>query len=114
MLRSIKAARFGRAALAIAGFLAVMGSFGLHPEPAQPQTLAAAGSLPAWSVSQNVERTSHDCLACLAHRFVSLTRLSGVILQPGSSVQAALLPRAIFPRRPSRSHDEGRAPPTLG
>jgi hypothetical protein len=114
MFHTLRKARFGRAALTLAGFLAIMSSFGLHPEPAQSASLPAAGSLPAWSLDQSPGQTSHDCLACLAHRWVSLTRLAGVILQPGTSVAAALAPREAFSRRAWRPDHEGRAPPPLG
>ena len=114
MFGTLRRARLTRAALSLAGFLAIMGSFGLHPEPAQSAILPTAGSLPAWSVDQSPGQASHDCLACLAHRWVSLTRLAGVILQPGRSVSAALAPREAFPRRVWRPDHEGRAPPALG
>lgn len=114
MFHTLRKARFARAALSLAGFLAIMGSFGLHPEPAQSANLPAAGSMPAWSVDQGPDPAAHDCLACLAHRWVSLTRLAGVILQPGTSVAATLAPTEVSPRRVWRPDHEGRAPPALG
>jgi hypothetical protein len=110
MLRVLRRARFGRIALVLASLLAVTGSLGLHPEPgdvrAAPAGFVAGHAAPS-------EAGAHDCLACLAHRSVPLTRLSGVVLAPGPTVLFFFASRAWRPLpTQSRTH-EGRAPPAL-
>lgn len=113
MFLSLRKARFGQLALMIAGFLAVSGSFGMHPEPEPAQAVAAvAGS--GWNtVDRTEENNPHACIACLSHRSISLPRLAAVVLQPASAVarasDAAPSPLGRLEVRPR----EGRAPPTL-
>src|SRR6476646_4111190 len=92
MLLPMRKARFGQFALMIAGFLAVSGSFGLHPEP-EPTLSAAAfpSSAPGFTADRIAGEAQHGCLACLAHRSISLPRLAAVVLQTGSAVGSPLL-----------------------
>jgi len=112
MILSLRIARLGRAAALVAGFLAVAGSFGLHPEP---QRVAPAAAVEAqWSApAGNLETSPHVCLACLAHRSIPLPRLSAVDLTPrpaaSASPSAAPAPLARLESHPR----EGRAPPAL-
>ncbi|HJW13860.1 MAG TPA: hypothetical protein VJ776_04140 [Thermoanaerobaculia bacterium] len=105
--------RFGQAALLLAGFLAVSGSFGLHPEPERSPIAAATGE--EWSAPDGLsDATPHICLACLAHRSVPLPRLSAVVLALRA---AAPMAPAAAPSPPARLEGhprEGRAPPALG
>ncbi len=113
MVRALKTARYGQAALWIAGFLAVVGSFGLHPEPRGLEVLLTASSRAGWSSVPASGKASHGCLACLAHRPVSLTGLAGVVLEPGSSLRPPNPARLSRPRRLEFPSHEGRAPPAL-
>lgn len=113
MLRALRTARCGQVVLWIAGFLAIAGSFGLHPEPDRAASLAPAAPLPGWISPLPAGNASHDCLACLAHRSVSLARPSGVVLQPGLILAVVFSPRVIRLGRVESRHHEGRAPPAL-
>lgn len=114
MFRALRVARCGKIALWIAGFLAVCGSFGLHPEPPAVQASLLAHSAPGWHGNAAGDgNATHGCLACLAHRSVSVTGLTGVVLRPASSSGAPALPRVSPPiSLEARPHD-GRAPPAL-
>jgi hypothetical protein len=113
MFRTSRVARFGQIALLIAGFLAVSGSFGLHPEPEGASLSASAGT--EWTGLNGFGETgSHVCFACLAHRSIPLPRLSAVVLALRSTAPAA---PAAAPCRLARLEGhprEGRAPPVLG
>jgi hypothetical protein len=112
MLRSIRKARFGQFALMIAGFLAISGAFGLHPEPVPAQAAAAAGS--GWhALDGNEETNPHVCIACLSHRSISLPRLAAVILQPASAVAPTADAAPSLLGRLEVQSREGRAPPAL-
>jgi hypothetical protein len=113
MLQRFRTARLGRAALLFASVFAVAGSFGLHPEPAN--NLGAplpAGSAPAWTVSIDSGNQTDPCTACLAHRFVSLTRLA--VFSPAGTAAIPLTPLAqAAPRSLSAPRFiDGRAPPS--
>jgi len=111
MLRTFRSLRLGQMALAIASVLAVTGSLGLHPEPAGAVPRHAADGLARWDSPRGPDKTSHDCLACLAHRSFSIPRLAGVVLQPGTAVTVSFCSRTERPRpAPARTH-AGRAPP---
>lgn len=113
MFRSMRKARFGQLALLIAGFLAVSGSFGLHPEPEPAQAVAAAAGSGWNALDTTGESNPHACLACLSHRSISLPRLAAVVLQQASAVapvaDAAPSPLGRLEVQPR----EGRAPPSL-
>jgi len=113
MFRSLRTGRFGQVALLIAGFLAVAGSFGLHPEPERGVAASSAGA--KWSaLDGSGDNSPHVCLACLAHRSISVPRLSSVVLALRSAAPAAV---SAAPSRLARleAHPrEGRAPPALG
>jgi len=96
----------------IAGFLAVAGSFGLHPEPEPAQAAAAAGT--GWhALDRTGETNPHVCVACLSHRSISLPRLAAVVLQPASTVaQTEDAAPSPLGRLEVQSR-EGRAPPAL-
>lgn len=114
MFLSMRRARFGQFALMIAGFLAISGSFGLHPEPDPGLTAASASSSPRWVADRIASEAPHECLACLAHRSISLPRLAAVVLQPGSAVRAILSRAPSLLARLDAHPREGRAPPALG
>ena len=111
MFQALRRSRYGQTVLALAGLLAISSSFGLHPEPAQAAAPVAAEPGPALGVPQLANAGTHGCLACLAHRSVSLPRLSGVILQPGVRVAAAVTRPAPRPANLETAPYEGRAPP---
>jgi hypothetical protein len=113
MLRSMRKARFGQFALMLAGFLAISGAFGLHPEPEPAQAAAAAAGSGWHNLDRTGETNPHVCVACLSHRSISLPRLAAVVLQPASAVaptpDAAPSPLG----RLEVQSREGRAPPAL-
>jgi hypothetical protein len=111
MFLTLRRSRYGRTLLAFAAALAICGSFGLHPEPACAAAPSARDSVPLWSVVAAADGESHACLACLAHRSVSLPRLTGVVLQPGVSVAAFSARLAPHPANSKTAPHEGRAPP---
>jgi len=111
MLGRLRAARFARVALFVAGFLAVAGGFGLHPEPAFEA--AAAGSLPGFSTASVSSAGADACPACLAHRPIPAARLATAVNVPLIlSLEAPLRAACSVPAPPSLPHD-GRAPPSL-
>jgi len=113
MLRSMRRARFGQFALMLAGFLAVAGAFGLHPEP-EPALSAPVDSSASVAASARVAGEGpHECLACLAHRGLALPRLAAVVLQPGSAVAARAAAAPALLARLDAHPREGRAPPAL-
>src|SRR5229473_5668874 len=97
MLRTFRSLRLGQMALAIASVLAVTGSLGLHPEPAVAHSQQTSDGSAQWQAPGGQDNTNHDCLACLAHRSVSLPRLSGVVLEPGSAVTLSFCRRIDRP-----------------
>src|SRR5215510_2703116 len=112
MLSRLRIARLAHLALGLACLLAVTGSIGLHPEPDGASEDSAASITGVWKVPQAPGAPSHGCLACLAHRSVPLTRLSGVVLAPVACVGTlSLLPAPHLSVHASAPH-EGRAPPT--
>jgi hypothetical protein len=112
MLRRLQAARFARVALFVAGFLAVAGAFGLHPEPAF-EAAAATAALPGFS-SASISSSGPDaCPACLAHRPIPAARLATAVNVPLLLLLEAPLTAACpVPAPPPLPHD-GRAPPSL-
>ncbi|HTD53520.1 MAG TPA: hypothetical protein VK780_10890 [Thermoanaerobaculia bacterium] len=111
MLRTFRSLRLGQLALAIASVLAVTGSLGLHPEPAVAQSRQASDGSAQWQAPGGQDTAGHECLACLAHRSVSLPGLTGVVLEPGTAVTLSFYQRTERPLPPpSRTH-AGRAPP---
>ena len=112
MLQAVRAARWARILLLAAAFLAVAGSFGLHPEPDAMRPLGAVAS--AWTAEETAASGAHDCLACLAHRSVSLARLSVFAPTAARSVRAPVPIPARRIRLFTPRLDDGRAPPPLG
>ena len=114
MFLSMRKARFGQFALILAGFLAVSGSFGLHPEPDPGQAAAAASARAEWHAPEpNAETNPHVCVACLSHRSISLPRPAAVVLQPASAVTPTLDAAPSPLGRLEVEPREGRAPPDL-
>jgi len=111
MFPALRKSRSTQTALALAGALAISSSLGLHPEPACDPSLLAAGSQPAVGVLDFDHAASHGCMACLAHRSVSLPRLAGAVLQPGPRVAAFSAQRLSNPPGLETATHEGRAPP---
>jgi hypothetical protein len=112
MFPSMRKARFGQFALLIAGFLAISGSFGLHPEPELGQAAATAAA--EWHAPElGAETNSHICVACLSHRSISLPRPAAVVLQPASAVAPPLDAAPSSLGRLEVQAREGRAPPAL-
>ncbi len=111
MFQALRRSRYGQTVLALAGVLAISSSFGLHPEPACAVALRTADSAPVWTLAEASNGATHGCLACLAHRSVSLPRLSGVVLQPGASVAAAAARPTSPPASLETAPHQGRAPP---
>lgn len=112
MFPSMRKARFGQFALILAGFLAVSGSFGLHPEPEPGETAAMAGT--EWHAPElGAETNPHVCVACLSHRSISLPRPAAVVLQPASAVTPTLDAAPSLLGRLEVQAREGRAPPAL-
>jgi hypothetical protein len=112
MFLSMRKARFGQFALILAGFLAVSGSFGLHPEPEPGQAEAMAAA--EWHAPElGAETNPHVCVACLSHRSISLPRPAAVVLQPASAVTPPLAAAPSLLARLDVQAREGRAPPAL-
>jgi hypothetical protein len=108
----MRRARFGQFALILAGFLAVSGSFGLHPEPESGQAAALAGT--EWHAPElGAETNPHICVACLSHRSISLPRPAAVVLQPASAVTPTRDDAPSPLGRLEVQAREGRAPPPL-
>jgi hypothetical protein len=113
MLRKLKNARFGQIALVLASLLAITGSLGLHPEPTGALSTPTLDGLTRWDGPRVQDGARHDCLACLAHRSLSLLGPSGIGLEPGVLVALVQAPRSVRPlAAPLRIH-AGRAPPAL-
>jgi len=109
MLQALRKVRFTELALALASVLTVLGSLGLHPEPA---VAGPANEIPAWDGSGRAASGPHDCPICLAHRSVPLNHPSAVVLEPISSVPAHLcLTIWLLDRLAPSPHGE-RAPPS--
>jgi hypothetical protein len=111
MLRTFRSLRLGQMALAFASVLAVTGSLGLHPEPAVVSSQPASDGSAQWQAPGGQDTATHDCLACLAHRSLSLPRLSGVVLEPGTAVALSFWWRTERPLPPPGRTHAGRAPP---
>lgn len=111
MFRSIKTAPIVRAALLVAGVLAVSGSFGLHPEPEHlgSTTTGVEWSRPAGALEAN----PHICFACLAHRSIPLPHLFASAPAPRAASLAAPLASPSLLARLESHPREGRAPPSL-
>jgi hypothetical protein len=112
MFRALRKTRFAQIVLLAAGLLAVSGSFGLHPEPEGRTASFATGD--GWDALDRSGAAPHDCLLCLAHKSLSLPRLSAAVLQPGSAVHAAPVAASSLLGRLEGHPREGRAPPVLG
>ncbi|MDQ2969919.1 MAG: hypothetical protein M3R34_02160 [Acidobacteriota bacterium] len=112
MLQAVRAARWARVLLLAAAFLAVAGSFGLHPEPDALRPLGTAAL--AWTATGTAASGAHDCFACLAHRSVSLAGLSVFAPTAARSVGAPVPIPARHIRLFTPRLDDGRAPPSLG
>jgi hypothetical protein len=114
MFQSMRKARFGQVAPILAGFLAVSGSFGLHPEPEAAQLAATASAPGEWHAPElGAETNPHVCVACLSHRSISLPRPAAVVLQPASAVMPTLDADPSPLGRLEVQAREGRAPPPL-
>jgi hypothetical protein len=114
MFLSMKKARFGQFALILAGFLAVSGSFGLHPEPEPALGAAMASAGAEWHAPElNAETSPHACVACLSHRSISLPPPAAVVLQPASAVTPSLDADHSTLGRLEVQAREGRAPPLI-
>jgi hypothetical protein len=112
MFRALKKVRTAQIVLLVAGFLAVSGSFGLHPEPEGPAARVAAGE--GWNaLDRSGTATKHDCYLCLSHKSVSLPRLTAVVLEAGSAVTARPVADCSPLGRLESHPREGRAPPAL-
>ena len=109
MLHALRKARFTELALAFASVLTVLGSLGLHPEPA---VAGPATEIPAWEASSRPASGTHDCPICLAHRSVPLNNPSAVVLEPISSVPAYRCLTIWLLERLAPSPHRDRAPPT--
>lgn len=115
MLRALRAERFARFLLLAAALLAVSGSFGLHPEPGgnaagTPADIRDAG---LWTPASIDVADADVCLACLAHRSVSLSALC-VFTPTAARVIGAPDARAARPLSLYNPRlDDGRAPPPL-
>lgn len=109
MLYTLRKARIAEVALAFASLLTVLGSLGLHPEPA---VAGPASETPAWDATSRMSSGPHDCPVCLAHRSVSLNDPSQVVLEPVASVPALLCLTISPPERSAPSPHRDRAPPS--
>jgi hypothetical protein len=114
MYCALRRGRGARTVLLMTAVLAAGSSFGLHPEPFRSAVLSAEEDRgPALNTAAHPGRIAHGCLACLAHRSLSLPQLSAVVLQggPGLHLGAACADRSVG-RLVFAEHD-GRAPPSL-
>jgi hypothetical protein len=110
MLRACRAARSGRVLLLAAALLALAGSFGLHPEPLAEEGVPSSAA-PEWSTGASTDSATHGCMACLAHRSVSLSGLA-VYVPASDATHAAPPAAAVEPVRVFASRTvDGRAPP---
>jgi len=110
MLAACRATRLGRILLLTAALFAVVGSFGLHPEPLGEEAVAGS-SAPEWSGRAIADAASHGCPACLAHRSVSVAGLA--VFVPASHAPRPVpvpLPTGTLALS-SPSTVDGRAPP---
>ncbi len=114
MLQAVRKARFTRVLLFAAALAAIAGSFGLHPEPgAPPRAVSSMPDALSWIADSPDPSAGHGCLACLAHRDVSLSGLAVFAPAPARAVSSFI----AVPTRPLRLFaprlDDGRAPPAL-
>jgi hypothetical protein len=112
MMHSSRITRFGHAVALAAGILAVIGSFGLHPEP---ESAASPPAQPEWASTTTADEAApHACLACLAHRAIPLPRLNAVVFVPRPASPAAVSADPVPIARLEAKPREGRAPPAQG
>ncbi|MEO8190514.1 MAG: hypothetical protein ABI682_09230 [Acidobacteriota bacterium] len=114
MLQAVRMARWTRVLLFAAALAAITGSFGLHPEPgAPPRALSSTPDAPAWAADSADPFASHGCLACLAHRDVSLSSLAVFAPAPARAVDSFVAVPTRLLRLFAPRLDDGRAPPAL-
>ena len=107
MLRRIRTAPVVRLALCAAALLAIVASFGLHPEPGE----AFATSSAAFATSAAPQQSPHGCVACLNHGLALASPLSG-LLPSGSAWTPAPFPAdPIRHGRLAGTDLPGRSPP---
>jgi len=107
MFRRWKSAPCARATLLAAGALAVLASFGLHPEPLGDDQVAAHRGL----ASAHADKASHACPACLTHGAALVPPLSRL---PARAAIAAPEPSPLVVVPPGRLAGRdlsGRSPP---
>ncbi len=110
MLRACRVARSVRLLLLVGALFAVAGSFGLHPEPTA-EDVGAATDRTAWTAGAPADSASHGCMACLAHRSVSLQALC-VFVPAADVTHVAVVASPVDLLLPSAdTTDDGRAPP---
>ena len=111
MFQPLRRSGYGQTVFALAALLAISSAFGMHPEPTSARPLPSVDSSPLWTPVDVSDQVSHGCLACLAHRSVSLPRLCGAVLEPGASVTTAVARPTPQPADIKTAPHQGRAPP---
>lgn len=102
-----------RLATLFAACLTSATAFGLHPEPGADLARAPHVVVVGVPGSPSVDSTSHDCLACRAHRpLVSIPFLAVVAAPHRSAPRVFNSPPSAVARFEPASFD-GRAPPDL-
>jgi len=123
MSRIIQTGRLGRAALLVAGALSLLGSAGLHPEPAgrvpacaDAPTLASrsagsSGAAAALNTNSGCRAVAHTCLVCLLHFSTSIVVTAALDSAPPATSERALASEdLLLPQIPSNPR-VGRSPP---
>jgi hypothetical protein len=107
MFRQMRTAPSVRAALLAAGALAVLASFGLHPERLGDDQLAAHRGL----ASAHADKAPHACPACLTHGAALAPRLSELPARAAVFAPALPPPDVLPPGRLAGRDLSGRSPP---
>lgn len=107
MLRRLRAAPVVRAALVAAAALAMLGAFGLHPEPLGAGGFAAHRGLS----SAHPEDAPHACPVCLSHGSAVVTPAAHALpVDPSGAHAPRSLETVAGSRRPGLDLS-GRSPP---
>ncbi len=107
MLRRMRAARAVRAVLVAAATLALLASFGMHPEPVGTDGFASHRGLS----SAHAEDAPHACPACLTHAAALLTPAVDAPRVDSSDARVPLALESSALSRRAALELSGRSPP---
>ena len=108
MLARLRSSPLVRTALLAAGFLAVAASFGLHPEPAAGDRVAAHRGL----ATAHTDDASHGCTACLTHVPIVAASPADAACTPLDLAALDTFASPAFAGRRAGRDLSGRSPPS--